>query len=291
MFAEKKIKVEIDYNDTNFSAGQTMVFENLPVHIKCTFIGLPSGNKSVIKIYGVSKEHMDKITIIKFKQALITTRKIRLFVDDGKGYELLYEGYIISAVPVYDSAPNVYIQIESSVGAFPNAESSSSNVFSVRTPAFQVFREICNTYDFDCEEVFWGAVRNYLDKTMIYDQKGLNARLAQAEKDYNCWCVYKKGKYILYPKDKEGRASGLRKYQFSPSNYIGYPYFTDTGIILRTDVMTDINLMDLFQVSGSEVNAANDVWQVWKIDYDLQTLTPSGHWSIILYGNRYQESK
>lgn len=281
MFISKKLKLEISFLENDFSVGKVLVFENLPMKVQCNIIGLPSGNKAIVTVYGVSNEHANMITVLKLKQNIIPARKVRLFADNGNGYQLVYEGYIISAVPIYD-APNTSIQIESSVGAFPNAKTISSNSFEPNTPAFQVFRKICNDYGFECEEEVAGTVQDVKLKSMVYNQNGLFARLHQAEIDYNCSCVYKNGRFYVYPKD----IVVSRKHYLSPKNYIGYPKFSDTGISITTDNIFNINLGQTIIINGSEISYANGVWNVYKIDYNLQSFTPNGKWEMVIHGVR-----
>lgn len=283
MLASKKLKLEVSFLNEDFSTNKTLVFANLPIQVKCTIIGLPSGNKAVVTVYGVSGEHANMITTLKLKQGEIPKRKVRLFADNGGGaYQLVYEGYIICAIPVYN-APKVAIQIESSVGAFPNAKTISSNSFEPNTPAFQVFRKICNDYGFECEEEVTGTVQSTKPKTMEYAQDGLFARLHQAELDYDCSCVYKNGKFYLYPNKK----TVMRKHYLSPKNYIEYPSFSDTGIIIKTGDIFNINLHQVISIGGSEVLYANGTWAVWKIEYNLQSFMPNGKWEMTLYGVRW----
>ena len=286
MFISKKLKLEISFLENDFSVGKTIVFENLPIHVKCSIVGLPSGSKAIVKVFGVSREHANMITTLKLKESIIPKRKIRLFADNGGWYQLVYEGYIICAIPVYN-APNVSIQIESSLGAFPNAEAISSNSFEPNVPAFQIFRKICNDYGYDCEEDVPGTVKNFKNKSMVYSQQGLFARLKQAELDYNCSCIYRNGRFYLYPNDQKV----VRKHYLTPKNYSSYPNFTDTGICISMDNILDIGLFQVIDISNSEIDYANGTWQVWKIDYDLQSFTPNGKWNMILYGNRWYDVK
>lgn len=278
MFSSKRIKVEITIYDDKFETGRVLTFENLPVRAEIVKVGFPSTPKANIQIFGVSKDKMDTITTVSWKTGFISKKRIRLYTDEGSGYSLLFEGGIMYAAPVYKTAPNIYIQIESSVVAYPNIKAVPPFKVKGEATIFSVIKGICEQYDMPC--VNKGVEGVCSDP--YFNQAGLANRVKAACDAYGVVPRIKNNRVEVWPKG----GFSTRKFTFNKLNYTGYPSFNATGIIINCDTMIDIDVSDSFEIKDSEVTLAQDTWQCEKIVYSLQTLTNGGKWNMMLYGRR-----
>ena len=278
MFSNKKIKVEITLLSDDFLSGTTLTFEDLPVSAEIEKVSFPSAPKANIRIYGVSKEKMKEITNVAWKSGFIGNKRVRLFVDDGDGYQLLFEGGIWNAMPVYKSAPNVYIQIESSMVAFPNMMKVPPFVSKGESTIFNVINGICNQYGIRCinKGVFGTCGSQY------FDENGFSNRIKSAEKTFGVECVFENGKVFVFPAG--GRST--TNYVLTKEQYVGYPSFGFAMITVDCDTLFDINIGDTFEIKDSDVDLANDTWVCNKISFSLQTLSNNGKWRMSLTGTR-----
>lgn len=281
MFSQKKIKVEIQLVDENikfFTPGvNTLTFENLPIEANINVVELPAGGNAKIKIYGVSKDYMNMITTIKWKTgAFVAEKAVYIYADDGDGYKLLFEGNITDAYPRYESAPDVYIEIEAFMGAYHNVREVPPFSRKGEVPTSQVFRDICADYGVKC--INNGVLT--MCKDPYFDQAGLSNRLSAAAGTYNVYVVPYNNRVEIFPK------AGLSSiWRFTKESYIGYPTLTHTGVKINLDTLYAVNLDEFFNIDGSEVEVANGNWKIIKYNYSLSTKI-GGKWLMSIEGGR-----
>lgn len=280
MFSKKKIKAEITLMDNMFVPEKTLIIEDLPIQANIEYVGLPSAPKATIKIYGVSKEYMDEITTIQLFSRFIQNRRIRLSIDEGDGYQVLFDGGIVNAVPMYNTAPNVYIQIESSALQYQNFENPPPfKVPDTGMSVFGVIDGICKQYGLTAENCTKKA--NFVSSG-IYDQTGARARLWAAQKALGVKLWFQTNNIVrVFDKDD---AKIFTNYDFTSADYVGYPTFNSNGIEITLDKIIPIECYDTFTISGSEVGFANTTWRCYKKTYNLQNLNGNGKWEMKLMG-------
>lgn len=278
MWSNKKIRVEIInmegmfYNDKN-----NLIFEDMPIDLNITKTSLPANYKCTVNIFGASKTKMDMVTTLKWRESKITQKAIRVFVNEGKGYSLIFDGAIQYAAPVYDSVPETAIRIEASAGAYTNLMIVPPYTLKGEVPVANVVRDICNTYNVQFEN--HGV--DITCKNPRIETAGLSNRLNEIAKTYKINIVYGNNRVDIYPEGKTGK-----KWNLTKDTYIGYPSFTATGIKLSCDTVFSISPSEAFIISGSEIPYANDSWYVIQVTYNLSTKI-GGKWTMTLEGVRY----
>lgn len=280
MFSKKSLRVEIQNLDGEFISGvNTISFKNLPIEVQISLVELPKAFSANIKIYGISKENMNYITTLHWKDLMIVEKAIRIYANDGDGEKLLYEGNIQSANPVYDTAPDIYIDINSVAGAFFNMSDIPPSSLPKNASVPDIFRKIC--YDYGI-----GFVNNGVNKmssgSVYYGQSGLLNRIRAAAIEHNVSANIYNNRVEIYPKGERFP----KVWTFNKQNYIGYPSFANMGIKLTLDKIYYVNVGDVFKIVGSDVDAANDSFEIHKINYNLSTKI-GGKWFMTLFGTRY----
>ncbi|MBO7732873.1 MAG: hypothetical protein J6S67_09980 [Methanobrevibacter sp.] len=293
MFSEKRIQVVVDLMETGSDGvtlfpSKTLVLENLRVDLEIKKVFSPVGPTATIKIYGASKQEMNTITTIALRDTIIIEHKrVKIRVDNGNGYFTLFEGCIVEAVPVYQSAPDFYIQIESSVAAYENAMSRPPSSFPVKQVAISdLCKTICADYGVKCvtapelELMPKVAPKNF-------EQKGLMARMAAVCEAYGLEMIRTGLEYRVFK-----RGEGYRPvWTFTPNQMIGYPSYANKMIAISTDDFASVEVCDYFRISGSEIPFANGLWYIVMIQYKLQSKTPNGKWEAIIHGAPQREDK
>ena len=278
MFSQKKLKIQIfDYDKLN---NETIVWEwsDFPIDVQINKV-VRFAMDAHIRIYGVSKEGMDAITTYQWKRMIYSKRGVKIFADDGFGEKEIYRGQINIAKPVYEQ-PNVYIDIQASAGAFQNTmgeipPSSINGEASVP----EIFEKIAKDYGLGFENK--GVSYGLKYKNPYFAQKGLNARLLAASEAYNVK-FRKFNNYIeIYP-ELEGEIY-FRRWDLTKEDYIGYPSFNDVGISLNFDYIFEIEIGDVFYITGSEIEEANNKWRTSQITYNLSTKI-GGKWFMQVNG-------
>ena len=266
MFSQKKIKIRLfEYNKLNL---ETNIFDlvDYPVEVIINKV-LGSSLNAQIKIYGLSKNTMEAISMVKWKKLSLPKRYVDILVNDGDGERLIYRGTINIAIPVYN-APNVYVDIKSCAGTFQNTMGEiPPSSLNGEVPVPDVFEKIAT--DFGMGFKNRGVSRNQKCKNPYFNQKGLMNRLIAAKKSYtNVTFKFYMNRIEIFPKSEEDEKY-VRTWTLTKEKYVGYPSFTDVGIMLNFDSIFEIEPADLFYLKNSDIEEANSLYRVQKITYNL----------------------
>lgn len=292
MFSEKKVKVEVilyDYKTlngetvTNFSSGKVLTFENYRVNCKIDKVPSSAGYTASIDIYGVSQRNLEQMTMIAWINGEIVPRGVKIYADDGNGYQILFEGGIMEATPVYKGVPDVAIHIESSMLVYPNLMKAPPISLRNGTSIPLFCQELCSKYGVACD-IDESVQQTWNGGTKTFDQDNLGDRL-DALKNIGLEYTFGAGVYIFAT-----GAETRKRWYFTPANYVGYPTFETYGICIETaDVTSKINCGDVINLKGSDIVVACGDWQVNKIEYSLQPRKPNGDWSMKIHTTRFLE--
>jgi len=283
MFSEKKLKVVIQRTEGVFFPGTpTLTFENLPIEVFINKVALSrsSNFKANIKIYGISKEKMDALTTIRWRDLTIVQKAVRVYADDGDGEKCIYEGNIETAIPVY-SAPDIYIEIVSNAGTFFNVKSElppSHLEGNVSVPSF--FEKICKDYGTKCVN---HGVFGFCDDPSV-DGCGLQERLRKAGDAYSVEAVINNDSVDIYPTNVSvfDFIAPPKPWILTKDLYINYPTLSIEGIKVTIDKILPIKIKDRIVIKDSEVSAANGQWNIAKMEYNLSTKI-GGNWTITIH--------
>lgn len=283
-FSSKKIRVMIQLFEGEFYPGVSAInITDLPTEVNIEQVQLPSGGSAVVKIYGVSKRYMDAITTVQWITGTIQKKAIAIYANEGDGEHLIYSGAITNAIPCYDSAPDVYIRINSCAGAFWDTMGEVPPYSHKGTiPVHLAIEEMCGQYGVLCKN--FGVLKTCVNPR--FDQKGLKKRLNAAATQFGIDISIGDGisqGVNLYEKGK----NQTKTWNFTKENYVGYPTFNDCGILIQLDKLYyDLDLKDYFDIKGSEVSVAKGSWKVQKISYNISTKL-GGNWLMGIVGTRY----
>lgn len=281
MFVQKKIKAQIIEYDKNNDAVVTWEWTDFPMEVSISKV-IIFAMDAHIKIYGLSKESMDAITVYQWNNfAIENKRDIKLFVDEGNGEKEIYSGQINVAKPVYEQ-PNIYIDIQASAGTFQNTMGDippSSLKEEVSVP--DIFRKIAKDYGMKLTNK--GVTDGEKYPTPYFDQDGMKNRLIAASSAYHVKFLITSDSVIIYPENSDVFYN--RVWDITKEDYIGYPSFNDAGIVLNFDTILDIDINDKINISGSDVEVANQSWNVNRIAYNISTKI-GGKWVMQVNGAR-----
>lgn len=287
MFSKKRIKVEVTLNNKYDLLGskKTLVFEDFKIDIMARRVYNAVGPTATIKIYGVSKQHMDSITTLLLRGSIeIDEKRVRVSVDDGSGYFTLFEGWITEAVPVYRTAPDCYIQIESSMAAYENNMKLPPISFPDSNVAISsMCNAVCSAYgvkSYPSPLLLTQPPVNGKKMQLGSNDEGLNVRVGQLCEAYGLNAVRVIDGYKFFMKKEKG--DGI-PYRFTPENIIGYPSYKNKLLQLDVEDFKNLEINNQIIVSGSQIPYANGLWYISVIQYTLQSWTPNGKWQATLY--------
>lgn len=292
MFSEKKVRVEITKYTTsveggslltNFSSGETYVFDGMKVSCQIQKVPATCGYVASIDIYGVSQQELSSITNIAWIQGKIVPMSVRVYADDGNGYVTVFEGGVMEAIPNYKNVPDVSIHIESSMMVYPNQKKVPPISFVQGTIISDICKKLCSSCGYGCivspelNLMYWKGGPKSLTQRSFGECVRELCRIAGLE------YAMKNNSVVFYEEGVGTRTT----YTFGPKDYVGYPTFEQFGISIKLDnVTSSINCGDVFKISGSVVPNADGYWVTNKIEYKLETWKKNGAWDMILHGTR-----
>lgn len=283
MFYKKSIRVLIQKTQGEFQEGvNTLEFKDLPIEAVINRTG--ESSESTIKIYGISKEHINSITWLPnlgIKQD--APLKVALYVDEGKGEFLLYVGIIRDACPEYMEAPDVCIDIKCYTLAFQNLMGSippTSFTGEARVP--DIYRAVCASY----KVPFYDRTVKEMPMVQppVLDQSSILLRLKALKEAYPD-VIFEEfnGTIYIYNRD-----FARVKYTFTPEDFIGYPRFNQYGISLFFDRVIGIKRDESIEIKGSEIESINRSWIVISAKYNISTKI-GGKWQMELGCKKFSE--
>jgi hypothetical protein len=196
------------------------------------------------------------------RQATVFTGKITDAYSDGRQPDM---GFIVNATVVtgFSMPPAVPT-------SFPNP-----------TPIDTVFQRLAAAANLT-------LVNNGVMGTLSnpYYAGSINDQIRDACLAANCYGNYDAiGRRLIIAPKIGGTQSGGPV--FSPANgMIGYPQYQSMNVTVRSrfDPSLHLGAGEPFIVEGSQFTAANGPWLCTKVDYDLSSQTPGGHWEMLVRG-------
>ena len=199
--------------------------------------------------------------------------------DDVNGMSTVFKGVIAQAWGDMRAMPDCPFHVLASGGGGggPSTMRATPTSFEGPTQVSTILQQLAQKANLAWEDngvqcvindpYFWGSPWKQIKE--VIDAAGING-------------VIDDGKLAAWPTNGSRQGDTI---QISPSNGLrDYPSFTEYGVQVRTEFRRALTFGGLMQISGSDIKAANKVWNIINIDYDLQANTPGGSWYAILDG-------
>lgn len=285
MFSKKSIRVLVQNSAGEFKEGvNTLEFSGLPIEANIKRSG--TENISTIKIYGVSKEHINSIT--RLPELGINQEaqlQVALYVDEGMGESIIYTGIIRDASPNYTNAPDVFIEIHCYALAFQNLMGDiPPHTFQRGASVPDMYKAVCSSYNVPCVDLT--KEKEVAERPPLLNQKNIKLRLDALKE------AYKKTTYAEYNCIIYILNVGKEKitYEITPKDYIGYPSFNQFGIGLRFDKLFPFRYGQAIQIKESELDMVNRAWAIVTTEYNISTKI-GGKWEMNITCNKFEKEQ
>lgn len=231
-------------------------------------------------INGLPLSLMNQLSTTGSQIQQINKNGVSILAGDAEtGQSLVWKGNIISAWVDAQAMPQVSFRITAGPGTFAAAKPIPPTSIQGSADASELMSNLASQMGFTFEDagVTTRLANPYLPGT-AWTQAMQIARHAGFDWtiDRDTLVIVPSGKArtgdpILISKD-----TGLQN----------YPIFQDALVIVRVLFNPAVKWGALVEVQ-SDLTPANGVWKVFRIFYELETMTPHGKWAMILYlGNK-----
>jgi hypothetical protein len=284
------------------SGTNTVTLKGLRTRVRIQNSGSPADCRSQVQVYGMSASLMNQLSTLGLVFNLVPKNTLTITAgDEGGALTTVFSGTIYSAYGDYASQPDVPFHFECLSGVAsavaPAPVSSFTGSTSVETIMSGLARQM--NLGFENNGVDIQLASPYLSGSLwvqaqkVAEHAGIN------------WGVFNGQTLAIWKKG--GNRDTPDVPLISPATgMIGYPAFTQQGIIVKTLFNPRVSFGQLIKVesdllsgisAAQKKNAAPNTsifptqWAVNKLDLLLDTETPKGDWQSVVYAYNPSYSK
>lgn len=232
-----------------------------------------------LKIYGMTASLMRQLSTLGVKINMPQRSSVTLQAGDAQsGMTTVFVGNVMNAWGDFNSSPDVPFNVDAKVGGFLAVQNVAPASYSGSTDVASAMASLAATANLKfvnsgvsgkiAAPYLWGSPLQQMQQ--IADAAGI---------------IYTVDIDTLYIWKKNGQR-GSSGVVISPSTgMIGYPSFTNQGIMVKTIYNPSIGIGQTVQVQSTvdAVSPANGTWAVMNFDLDLESQVLHGQWSQTLY--------
>lgn len=238
-----------------------------------------------VAIYGLRNDEMNKLATFSTRFRPIQTTKMTVEAgDDVNGMSKIFEGTLDQAWADYQAMPDVPFHAIALSGLLEAVKTPDKNTafksFSGPTQASTIMQQLAANAGWSFEN---NGVSVTLDSPYLFGSiLNMIKAVAQAGR-FNF--IAENGTLAIWPQGKarDGGAGGGMVIS-KETGMVTAPTFTDFGVLVKTEFTRPIDYGASFTIKSVDVPPANRTWYTVRKEYDLQALTPKGHWFLTLGG-------
>lgn len=279
-YAKRKINVimRLGKGGVDSTSSNTVRIEGLRVSASITKVVGPSTARAIIRIYGLTLDHINQFTIAGSLWAVNRTNLVALEAgDDVNGMKVVFNGIINEAYPDFSQMPDAAFVIIGHTGTGIQLTPVAPTSVQGSTDAGQVFNTIAQKANIPLEN---NGVDAKLNSPYFPGSAWNQAILASKAAD--CFLYYDDLKNAMVIWKKRGsRQSNGDILISADTGMIGYPQFQQSMIMFRHlyDPIVEFGKPIL---AKTQFKAANGRWIVTQIDYSLESEMPGGRWEMLI---------
>lgn len=266
----------------------TAKLTGLRVSCQINKVGTPGFNKMVMRIWGMTLDQMNQLSTLGRPRPTYA-RNNTVIVEAGdpdSGVATAFIGTITDAYAEGSSTPDVPFVVAAQTGFVDKIKPVPPTTVQGSADVAQLMSGFAATMNatFENNGVSGIKIPNPYYPGTAMEQAARCAQAANID-----WGLDDGGaNRILWiaPKNTPRTKPAVT---ISPATgMIGYPAFTDNGIILSTIYNPNIVFQGTVTVSGSQFQTANATWLVYNLTHTLESEVYGGKWETEVYGTSFK---
>lgn len=271
-YAKRKINVTVNIaqGQSGDLPGQDVTLTGL--RVSAAYVGYQGDVQGQLQLraFGMPLALMNQLTTIGTIMTQRRNNRIIVTAGDDSGMATVYDGQILQAYGDFNSAPDVVFNVLALASAFDSVKRVNPNSYSGAVDAANVMADLAKVMGLTFEN---NGVSVILSNPYFSSDALTQVRECARAAGINY--TVDRGKLAIWP------GSGYRvgdPVSISPgTGMVGYPSFSSNGIVLGTTFNPDIQLGGRVNVTSS-LSVANGIWNVYKVEHNLESETPNGQW-------------
>jgi hypothetical protein len=290
------------------SGTDTVTISGLRTSVKITKAGFPQIGQAQITIYGLTLSLMNQLSTFGVLIQLVKRNSVTVYAGDAiNGMSIAFIGDVMMAWGDFSSSPEVPFHIEAqtamALSVLPKAPASyngSADVVTILSGLAQA-----SSMNFENNGVsgvkisfpyYWGSPRDQIESI----RKAVKNQVTIEIVDNAVSSAPSSNTYTLAIWPKKGSRGGAVPLISPTSGLIGYPSYTQLGIVAKTIYNPSVIYGGKVQIQStinqganvqqqSEASPVNGTWTVFGLDHDLESMVPNGRWdsSMQLWNPKY----
>ncbi len=270
-FSIKSIQLAITLSSGGYGGGSenTKLIEGLACDVRVEKPGLPEKNSMRARVWGLNYEDRAQLTMLSFKPLESQRNFISVRAGESGGImPVIFQGEITRASADFNAAPDTAMDFEADSGSYPIQIASPILTVSGDAPAEQLFAKFAAEagYEYKNEGVSASVKDAWFPGSPL-------EKCMKLSRDIGCELIVDDNMIVTMPSGqaREGNAVLLN----ADNGMIGYPTFTQDGIVCRCMFNPDLQYGGLIKVE-SIVPKATGIWQITKLSHEITAYIPGG---------------
>ena len=273
-FIERKIEVEFNYGTGEKGDGPpvTTTVKDCRISMNVSIAGGIGFAQCATRIYGMSLSLMNELSKVGKLPFVYRPNTMRVKAGDDKtGLAQIFLGDVTNAWPDMQSAPEVSFVCSAASGHIQQLVPSSSRSYKGSADVAVVLQNLAAEMGVIFEN---NGVSVILDNPYFSGSPRVQAAKAVKQAKIE-WNGIENGVLAIWP---SGSArNGTIPVLNEQSGMIGYPTYTESGIIVRGIFAPTVRYGEFVKVE-SDITPANGQWAIVRMNHEIDCLLPGGKW-------------
>lgn len=275
MFNKKQIVISIALAQGTFMGEKNEVtLPAVPTRITIDKTGGNELPKMAAEIDNLSLDLMQRLTVLAFRNLQTYNNVIKVEAgEEGQTPDLVFQGEIVSAVPVFNADGTATFKIDAASGYYPLQKSTQPVSVNTDTTIVSLFKQFADEAGYTLEN---NGVEGSVKNSVFTGTPIQKAR--QLARQTGVDLLIDNGTMVILPSYLDSR-EGAVPLLSADSGLLGYPAFTNDGISCKCLFSPLLKIGGMVKIE-SIVPKATGVWRVTKLHHSLQAYqTAGGDWS------------
>lgn len=240
--------------------------------------GAPSNSAAQVQIYGLSDSIANQLSTLGMVLNLVSKNTLTIKAGDSEtGLTAVFSGTIADAYGDFSAAPDVPFIMNCQAGLADATANVKPTSFAQQTDVATIMSGFARQMNLGFENngvttqlppsYFRGSVQQQMRTAA--DHAGINAEIVNGNV------------LAIWPRFGSRNTARVPVIARPPNgSMVGYPSFTQQGILARNLFLPDISFGGKVNVQTDvkSLQKANGIWTVYKLDLALDTQMPRGQW-------------
>lgn len=263
----------------------TLTIRNARMSVRVQNAGSLGGSHAQVSIWGLTQNVMNSLSTLGMVISQIPKDILAVTAgDDDTGMSTVFVGTIVQAYADYSGAPDVAFHFECNAGAAENAIPFAATSYKGGADVVAIMSALAqrNGWGFENNGVKAQLSNPYFSGTAKEQVYACAAAARIRVELVGASAVSGGPGNVLVIMPLYGARTGLGIPLIGPKpvgSMIGYPSYTQQGIVVRTLFDPRLAMGGQFKLETSlPQQSANGIWNVMTLDLALDALLPKGQW-------------